>query len=300
MDTNKLIAGPLAMGLQSQLAKTIAMTSKIMQQQTEIAQELQKASSEAALASSNAVLYSETELSRVESKDATTYFAAGGTDIAALTLPIGHRMYREGTFGSIAPGELNEDKEASTQISYLKNTLQNPEKAEAYSGAKDPAVMKQVSDEELNSLRNKPSKEYNENDIENLKKLKALRGASLKNDPIKRGNLYDDIEKKLNKEEDAVQTRRSRFENETEQTGRYLTQVGTAVSQFAQGGTKLAAAAARKDQAKADSYKSIYDYAASNQRGAADTAQQAFQNTSQAYEAQIREGAAIARANAAA
>lgn len=291
------VPGINASGVMSQIAQNITLVAKVMGREIEEMVELQKGYSSAALAGSNSILDAENKMADVERQQGYTSFMQAGTELTTPIATATYRTTREAGISMFHGDELKEISADQSKIAEYKGLL--------HEGKVDAKFGPQPQDdaEKLESLRHKsavskdPNKRFDLDDKANLSKLKGLRGKDAKEDPQETRKLYRDIDKKLSEEEKEVNNRRESYNSTTERRAQYISAVTQSGAHAMGGFGKNLEADERKRQAELDSKRTIKDYAKDNQKSAADTAQQAFQNTSQLYAEQIRSQSDIARAN---
>lgn len=291
MEQAKFVVGVLSSGMQAQLALTVANTAKLFMEQTQILQTEQQAYAAAAQAASEAVEYAQYEAAQVTAKQATESFVGGGVGLAEPAGVMGYQGLR-GT------GTAEMDQE-DLLIQQSRDKLNG--KSEIISGPQAKELSGDEFDKRIEELNSKPVLKYNEDDQEVLSHLKARNNSKESEiDPKARKTAYETQQDKLQKAEDEQHNKRRQYHDKTERVSYHIRNIAQSAQGFARGGAQLTTAEAQKSQASADAIRQMASFAQDNQKSGADTAQQAYGNTTQVYNEQIRLMQSLAQANAAA
>ncbi len=179
-----------------------------------------------------------------------------------------------------------------------KNGSPSQEKdGDSVSGAQNKSGAKRSSDaiDKIRNLKNKKFAASHPDQDPDAATVETLRSQRYAKGPI--GKAYDDVEKKINKEIEENQSKRTQFHNDSDRRSQYLNAISQASARSAQAGGGYSAAAARRDQAEADRDKTMSEAASQGQKTAADTGTQGSQNSAQVISELNRAKSEIAQAN---
>lgn len=202
--------------------------------------------------------------------------------------------------------ELGQINFESDNLNQWKTVLRNGSASVQSAGADIPMDVfadhspNQASDEELDALRRKnfgatrPDQDPDKAVVESLKQLRGGAKADEDPDPIKQKQLYKDVEKKIDDQEQSLQSKRQRYDNHTDLVDRKWESVFSSLSYVVSGKKQEDAAAERREQAEASSIEQYAKYVSDSNSQNVQTAtkvyddiNQAQQQASQAYFADL-------------
>jgi hypothetical protein len=308
----QFVVGILSSGVIGELAKTISDTVQNMLDRIEVVKQLQLDYGTETGVYANYVQSTINDQADAEQNQAYGSIFGGVADATSPIASLGYQ-YGRNNWSDKLKGLMSNQ----TEIGDAQNVLRGrdaevvsgkttPNKSLTENEAKEAEVsLNRLKDGDLDEARHEESiAKAVKNDKNMRSKLaiaKALRNAGSKEDIIRRGKLFDDLEKKLNDEKKSNRNAINEFHRETDNTvNNYLGPIGRAGSAFATGGFNNQAASNRRDQAEDQKIQEISKYGQDNEKSASDTNQKAFDNTAALYTEVIRAIMDVSRANSAA
>lgn len=252
------------------------------QTQIEDMQLFQRAQKESTIGLADAITAALNQQAEVEKMMAGSYIGQGVVGVATPAVGMGYRGYRSQT------SELGKINEEQNNLSEWRDTLKG-KNADIVSGnnpAQEAALS--IKDAELDGLRNKtfknssPHDDAEEGAVEIASSLRSARKVNNEeNEVINKGKLYDDLNKKLDKEEDGVQNARQRYETKTDRIEHKLESLLQGASNVVAGMIQTQAAKDREIQAELEGEKQYSQYLNDSINQNVQSSQKAFDDMNQ-------------------